>query len=41
MKGDAKITELNRLIELIDAEMSQDLDVASFARGVGTNEYHL
>ncbi len=35
------ITELNRLIDLVENELSEDLDVASLANSLGTTEYHL
>lgn len=35
------IAELNRLIELVEAELSGQLDVARLAGGLGTTEYHL
>lgn len=35
------ITALNHLIELAEADMSGDLNVASLAGGHGTTEYHL
>lgn len=35
------IAELNQLIELVEAEMSGELDVASLASSLGTSEYHL
>lgn len=35
------ITELNRLIEFVEAHLSDDLDVAALASTLGTTEYHL
>lgn len=35
------IAELNRLVELVEAQLSDDLDVASLATALGTTEYHL
>ncbi|MCT9819802.1 AraC family transcriptional regulator [Microbacterium sp. W1N] len=35
------IAELNRLVELIEARLDDDLDVASLAAGLGTTQYHL
>ncbi|QJU54695.1 AraC family transcriptional regulator [Herbiconiux sp. KACC 21604] len=35
------IAELNRLVELVEERLHDDLDVASLARGLGTTEYHL
>jgi len=35
------IAELNRLVELIEDHLTDDLDVASLATALGTTEYHL
>lgn len=35
------IAELNRLIELVEARLADELDVAAIAGGLGTTEYHL
>jgi AraC family transcriptional regulator len=35
------ITELNRLVELVEDRLNDDLDVASLAAELGTTEYHL
>jgi AraC family transcriptional regulator len=35
------IAELNRLVELVEARLNDDLDVASLATKLGTTEYHL
>jgi AraC family transcriptional regulator len=35
------IAELNRLLELVEQRLTDDLDVASLARELGTTEYHL
>ncbi|MFB2597461.1 GyrI-like domain-containing protein [Herbiconiux sp. P17] len=35
------IAELNRLVELVEGRLDDDLDVASLARELGTTEYHL
>ena len=35
------IAELNRLVELVEERLEDDLDVASLARELGTTEYHL
>jgi AraC family transcriptional regulator len=35
------IAELNRLIDLIEEHLTDDLDVAVLAAGLGTTEYHL
>jgi AraC family transcriptional regulator len=40
-EGRAVIAELNRLVELIEDHLTDDLDVAELARGLGTTEYHL
>ncbi|WP_194421098.1 AraC family transcriptional regulator [Microbacterium abyssi] len=35
------IAELNRLIEAIEAQLSEDVDIAGLATSLGTTEYHL
>lgn len=35
------IAELNRLIDVIDDDLSEDLDIAALAREAGVTEYHL
>ncbi|PZF52886.1 hypothetical protein DEJ23_15225 [Curtobacterium sp. MCSS17_008] len=35
------IAGLNRLVELVESRLSDDLDVAALARELGTTEYHL
>lgn len=40
-KGGIVITELNRLIEFVEAHLSDDVDVAALASTLGTTEYHL
>ena len=35
------IAELNRLVELVEEGLTDDLDVAVLASGLGTTEYHL
>lgn len=35
------IAELNRLIEAIETQLSEDADIAGLAAGFGTTEYHL
>ena len=35
------IAELNRLVELVEERLTDDLDVAGLATGLGTTEYHL
>ncbi|WP_043446454.1 AraC family transcriptional regulator [Arthrobacter sp. L77] len=35
------IAELNRLIEFVEGHLTEDLDVARLAPGLGTTEYHL
>ncbi len=40
-KGDTVIAQLTRLVELVEASLADDLDIAALAREVGTTEYHL
>lgn len=35
------IAELNRLIETVESQLSEDVDIAGLAGGLGTTEYHL
>jgi AraC family transcriptional regulator len=35
------ITELNRLIEFVEAHLSDDLDIGALAASLGTSEYHV
>jgi AraC family transcriptional regulator len=35
------IAELNRLVDVIEAHLSDDIDAAGLAKGLGTTEYHL
>ncbi|MBM2619749.1 AraC family transcriptional regulator [Actinoplanes sp. LDG1-06] len=35
------ITGLNRLVDLVEQHLGEELDVAAFARSLGTTEYHL
>lgn len=35
------IAELNRLIELVESQLADELDVGDIAHGLGTTEYHL
>ncbi|WP_431779799.1 GyrI-like domain-containing protein [Microbacterium aurantiacum] len=35
------ISELNRLIEVVEADLSDDLDIGALAASFGTTEYHL
>lgn len=35
------IAELNRLVDVIEAHLSEDVDIDALAVGVGTTEYHL
>jgi hypothetical protein len=35
------IAELNRLIDVIDDDLSEDLDIGALAREAGVTEYHL
>lgn len=41
VEGRAVIADLNRLVALVDDNLSEDLDLASLASGLGTTEYHL
>ena len=41
VEGSAVIAELNRLVALVEDHLTDDLDVASMASGLGTTEYHL
>ncbi len=41
VEGRAVIAELNRLVELIDDHLTDDIGVAELASGLGTTEYHL
>lgn len=34
------IAILNRIVELVEADLSDDVDIAEVARGLGTTEYH-
>src|SRR6478752_6299937 len=40
-KGRAVIAELNRLVELVEVRLTDDLDVTTVASELGTTEYHL
>src|SRR6187402_423725 len=40
-KGEAVITVLNRLVELIEDHLAEEIDIAGLAVGLGTTEYHL
>lgn len=40
-KGDIVITELNRLIDFVEAHLCEDFDISELASSVGTTEYHL
>lgn len=40
-KGGTVITELNKLIDFVEAHLSDDLDIAALASALGTTEYHL
>ncbi|WP_127818064.1 AraC family transcriptional regulator [Microbacterium sp. CPCC 204701] len=35
------ITELNRLVDYVEANLADEIDVDGFVRGAGTTEYHL
>lgn len=41
MKGDHVIAVLNRLVELVEECLAQELDVGGLAESAGTTEYHL
>ena len=41
LKGDAVIAELNRLVEFIEDHLTEEIDIAGLAAGLGTTEYHL
>jgi AraC family transcriptional regulator len=41
LEGRAVIAELNRLVELVEDRLTDDLDVAALATRLGTTEYHL
>jgi AraC family transcriptional regulator len=40
-EGRAVITELNRLVALVEDHLTDELDLGSVASGLGTTEYHL
>ena len=40
-KGDTMIANLNRLVELVEENLAEEVDLARLAAGVGTTEYHL
>ncbi len=40
-KGDAVIGSLNRLVEHVEDHLTEEIDIAALARGLGTTEYHL
>ena len=40
-KGDTMIANLNRLVELVEENLTEEVDLARLASGVGTTEYHL
>jgi AraC family transcriptional regulator len=41
VEGRTVIAELNRLVGLVEERLTDDLDVAQLAAGLGTTEYHL
>jgi AraC family transcriptional regulator len=41
VEGRAVIAELNRLVDLVEGHLTDDLDLGSVASGLGTTEYHL
>jgi AraC family transcriptional regulator len=40
-KGDTVIASLNRLVEFVEENLTDDVDVSGLASGLGTTEYHL
>jgi AraC family transcriptional regulator len=40
-KGETVIASLNRLVELVERELGEDVDIARLASALGTTEYHL
>jgi len=40
-KGDTVIASLNRLVELIEGDLSEEIDLVRLATSLGTTEYHL
>lgn len=40
-KGDTVIAALNRLVEIIERQLTDEIDIAGIASGLGTTEYHL
>ena len=40
-KEETEIADLNRLVEYVDARLTDDIDIAVLARDLGTTEYHL
>lgn len=40
-KEETVIADLNRLVEYVDARLTDDIDIAVLARDLGTTEYHL
>ncbi len=40
-KGDTVITALNRLVDVVESQLGDDVDVTALARELGTTEYHL
>jgi len=40
-KGDTMIASLNRLVELIECDLAEDVDLVRLAASLGTTEYHL
>jgi AraC family transcriptional regulator len=40
-KGDLVISALNRLVDLVEEHLGEELDVNGLARSLGTTEYHL
>jgi AraC family transcriptional regulator len=41
LKGENVIAVLNRLVDFIEAHLSEEIDVTGLASSLGTTEYHL
>jgi AraC family transcriptional regulator len=40
-KGGLVISGLNRLVDIVEEHLAEDIDIHELARTVGTTEYHL
>ena len=40
-KGDTVIATLNRLVELVEENLTEEIDIAGLTTGLGTTEYHV